>query len=248
MSLQGDNILLYLTGQPVRIKECNIILTPPTIRQIAMIGESSFLYIAQTMSNMDKIAESLREGNPQLKDTQDFQIFLALMSSDDNAARMLKDFFDLVFPNYEIRFSETDISFSVDSNLVGMVNSFNFVSLCQTIKEIFIETSSRGEQEIEYNPANEAARKIAEKIQEGRRKVATIKAKNGKVDKMSLFASYISTLSVGMRISIDVFLDCTPFQLYDLFNRYWLKEDFDTYKKISSTPLLDTSHIKPPEA
>jgi len=45
-----------------------------------------------------------------------------------------------------------------------------------------------------YNPANEKAREIANKIMEGRRRVAELKG----VNSVSIFSQYISIIVVGL--------------------------------------------------
>ena len=74
-----------------------------------------------------------------------------------------------------------------------------------------------------FNPANEQAREIAEKLMRGRQRVA---AQNGSSN-ASIFSQYLSTLSIGLQLDINVLKKVTMFQIYDLMERYVLHLNWD---------------------
>lgn len=125
--------------------------------------------------------------------------------------------------------------------MVGMINAFNFESFQKIVKDLFEPDNNNNEPE--YNPANDMAAKIAEKIRRGRER----KAQLGKEGPQSLFGRYASVLSIGMQMDINIFFNYTPFQLYDAFTRYFAKVSSDLYTKVSTTPLMDVSNMEPPE-
>ncbi|MCM1323986.1 MAG: hypothetical protein NC218_07480 [Acetobacter sp.] len=84
-----------------------------------------------------------------------------------------------------------------------------------------------------YNPANAAAKRIADKIMEGRRKVAEI---NSKKQGGSILSRYISILTVGIgSMSLEDNLSLTLYQLFDLVQRYtaWLDWDIDMRRRLA---------------
>ena len=80
-----------------------------------------------------------------------------------------------------------------------------------------------------------------------KRKEILNKKKGLEDESPSLYGSYISVMSVGMGIDINVLFQYTPFQLYDLFNRYWKKNSSDFYLRVSTMPMMDTSGMEEPE-
>lgn len=82
------------------------------------------------------------------------------------------------------------------------------------------------------------ARKIAEKLQKGKIKAAKMK---GATQKISLFSRYISILSVGEQKDMNSLMLYTVYQLYDEFNRFELKQNYDIYirAKLAGAQNLD---------
>ena len=74
-----------------------------------------------------------------------------------------------------------------------------------------------------FNPANDKAREIAEKLMRGRQRVA---AQNGSAN-TSIFSLYLSILSIGLPMPVTDLVNCTMFQLYDLMERYSLYMNWD---------------------
>ena len=50
-----------------------------------------------------------------------------------------------------------------------------------------------------------------------------------------------------MNIDINILYGYTPFQLYNLFMRYWKKINSDFYQKVSTTPMMDVSKMEEPD-
>ena len=47
--MEINNLALYLSGQPVPVPSCNIIVSQPTIKEIVVMGEEPFLNVAQLL-------------------------------------------------------------------------------------------------------------------------------------------------------------------------------------------------------
>ena len=104
-----------------------------------------------------------------------------------------------------------------------MIDESSFEILQSLTREIFCAKSSAS-QELGFNPANETAKKIADKLMRGRQRVAEL---NGNAN-ASIFSQYLSMLTVGLNsMSLQDLMDLTMFQLFDLVERYQLYINWD---------------------
>ena len=242
MRLQGDQIALYLSGQDVPIQECNIIVHQPTIKQIMIFKESVFLSTIQLFGNIDDTILKLRESNPLTEQFNDFQLLMALVNQDKTIKQKITTFFELIFPLYIIEIKDDAFYFYINDQKVGTINLSNYKIFCETIKTLFgLPTDNK-----KYIPANDKAQELANKFKKRAEILAKRKGKDE--DSPSLFGSYVSILSIGMNIDINILLNYTPFQLYDSFNRYWKKVHSDFYQRVSTMPMMDTSKIEEPDS
>lgn len=245
MAIKGDLAQIYV-GCPVKIEKCNIAISQPCIKDICVFGEDNFLMGVQVFTSVERIVSPVKEGNSRLAMLEDFQVLMVMLNEDKNLQKDVIEFFKLIFPDYIIRFDPGSISFLIDGNkrIVGQINPMNFEEFEYYLKVLFLPQGSSKVEE--YNPANEAAAKIAEKLKRGnqiRQQLALEEDKGAS----SLFTNYISILSVGMNISLESLFNYTPFQLYDTFMRYGKKVAFDLYQKIATTPMMDVSKMKEPD-
>nr|DAP22900.1 MAG TPA: hypothetical protein [Caudoviricetes sp.] len=81
---------------------------------------------------------------------------------------------------------------------------------------------------VTYNPANERAKRIADKLMKSRLKIAEIK--NNK--KESALTKYISILCVGINIPLKECIELNMFQLFDLMERFSLYFAWDNDFKV----------------
>lgn len=247
--IKGDKRLVgvYLSGKPVIIKELNIVLTPPTISDIVLFGEDNFLLVTQLIVKTDEFVNEVKKGNSELEVFSNFQLLMKMVRENTFIKDSLVSYFDFIFPNYIIKFNKTEIDFLIKQEdkeiIVSRVNPFTFDYLKDMIYNLFIAQPL--EEEVEYNPANDLAKQIVDKIKEGRKKTAQMKSEQSK--DQSMFAQIASSLAVGLRMDLRIFYEYTPFQLYDIYRRFFLKQSYDLYQKISITPLMDNSKMEVPE-
>lgn len=246
MGAKGVKVGLYLSGEDVPIKDCNIVLTQPKIRDVVKFGEDEFLIGTQVLGHTNKMLEQMREGNSELEAFSDFQVLLVILKEEETIKDSVMNFLEFLFPQYEIKLTENSIDFYVEQDekkfVGGRIFPFNFEAFQQTIADLFEPSKDSDE---EYNPANEAAAAIAKKLEEGRKRKQEMQA--GKEGPQSLFGRYASILSIGLQMDINIFYDYTPFQLYDAFQRYFSKVSSDLYTKVSTTPLMDVSNMEQPK-
>jgi len=246
--VQGANVGLYLSGQPVKIADCNIAITQPTIKDIVLYGEDEFLIGINLLGHTENMTSRMREGNSQLGAFTDFQLLLVAMKQEKTIQNSILQLLKFLCPNYIIKIEDASIDFLIEQGeqqlVIGRIFAFNFEQFQNTINDLF-EPNITNDSEPDYNPANAAAAEIADKIKKGRaRKNQQMRDKEGP---QSMFGRYTSILSVGLQMDINVFFNYTPFQLYDIFNRYFTKVSYDFYSRVSTMPFMDTSKMEEPK-
>lgn len=217
-----DHRLALMAGTPIPIPECQLILHQPTIKEIAMIGEQEFfigvqcLCIQKTMCIED---ESL------LANTTNFQVFMTVMMDKNSLDKkeFVTSVLTVLFPDYKVMFTPRSLLFNnKDLNIIIDENNFEFLQ--SILEKIFC---LRNSDQASFNPGNDAAKKIADKLMRARERVAKQKAaeNNGSG---STFSQYVSTLTVGIAsMSLQDCLNLTMYQLYDLVERYMLYVNWD---------------------
>lgn len=180
-----------------------------------MIGEKNFFVGVQCLG-IEKTAYI--EDENVLLNTSNFQIFMTIMSEQqeiekkNNVLAVLK----LLLPNYNIMFTPRALVFNRDNENV-IIDENNFEKLQEVFQQIFCLSAASQQA---FNPANKAAKKIADKIMKARQKIAAQKAaENGDG---SVFAQYMSVLTVGLNYPLQQVAELTMYQLYDLMERYSL--------------------------
>ena len=250
MSIQGDKkkLGLILSGQPLPIESANIFVTQPKVKDIVLFGEEDFLATVQLLTNMEQFTDMVKKGNFNLEVISDFQLLLMIISQDPTVKNMTMNLFNLIFPDYEIEITENSIDFLLgqekeEKHVIGRLHPFNFQEFQNILNDAFIPQVDN-EREPDYNPANDMAKEIAEKIKRGREKVHALQAESESPH--SIFCNYCSILSIGMNMDVNIFFNYTPFQLYDSHRRYFEKVKHDFYMRVSTMPLMDTSKMDEP--
>lgn len=246
MAVQGD-VARYLSGMPIAVAGCNIAVSQPSIRDIAAYGEDRFLLGVELFVKTEKMVNFVKKGNSRLSMYDDFQVLIAIINEDADVKDSVDNLFGLIL-DYDYEYAAGSINFYIKDNkqhgIIGQLNPMNFENFQLVLKELFLPTGVSDDEE-EYNPANDKAAEIAEKLRRGREKVKQIKGSESKVK--SMFANYLSILSIGLSMNINTLYDYTPFQLYDAFKRYMVKGAYDLYQRVSTMPMMDTSKMEVPD-
>ena len=219
--MELDLRLALMAGVDIPIPECQLVLHQPTIKEIAYIGEKNFFIGVQCL-NIRK--SMISQGESLLADTNNFQIFMTVMAepSEVEKKEAVKQVLQLLFPSYKVSFTPRSLLF-VGTELTATVDEMNFEALQQVVRQALCVNSGPMDQQT-FNPANEKAREIAEKLMRGRQRVAALKGE----DKASIFAQYLSILTVGLEsMSLHDCLNLTMYQLFDLMERYSLYVNWD---------------------
>lgn len=217
-----DTRLALMTGCDYPIPECQLTLHQPTIKEIGLIGENDFFTGSQCLSIYKSMF--VTEDKSALDNINNFQIFMTVMRDKESMEKKhsVLQVLTLFFPKYDkVLFTPQSLLFqSKEGNVVIDENNFDFLQAA--IREVTCSKNGPMDQQA-FNPANDKAREIAEKLMRGRQRVA---AQNGSAN-TSIFSLYLSILSVGLPMPVTELVNCTMFQLYDLMERYSLYMNWD---------------------
>ena len=210
-----------MCGTDIPVPECQVCIHQPRVKEIALIGETDFFSGIQCLclnKNMFVQDESL------LETTTNFQIFMTVMSEKEAIEKKVavQQVCTLLFPTMKVSFTPRAMMLIGDGKTI-MIDENNFETLQNAISSICcLKTGPMDQQN--FNPANEQAKKIADKLMRGRQRVAA--QKEG--ESASLLSQYLSTVTIGIpSMSLQDAMDLTMFQLYDLIERYMLYLNWD---------------------
>ena len=212
--------LALMTGIDIPVPELQFAIHQPTIKEISMIGEKDFFVGAQTLC-LNKTLYIQDE--ILLSQTTNFQIFMTMMQNKESVItkQCVLKVLELILPNVKVMFTPRAVLLNFEGHSINIDES-NFETLQAILSAVFCLKESGQEA---FNPANEEAKKIAEKLMRGRQRVAAQKAKEGGD---SIFTQYLSILTIGLEsMGLQDLMNLTIFQLYDLVERYMLYSNWD---------------------
>ena len=216
-----DKRLALMCGTDIPVPECQIIIHQPSIKEIALIGESDFFSGIQCLC-LNK--SMFVKDESDLANTSNFQIFMTIMSEKEAADKKfaVQQVCTLLFPKYKVSFTPRSIMV-IGGEAPIMIDENNFEFLQAAITDICCLKTGPMDQQA-FNPADAKAREIAEKLMRGRSRVAAQKGETN----ISIFSQYLSIITVGLNsMSLQNAMDLTMFQLYDLVERYMLYINWD---------------------
>lgn len=217
-----DIRLALMAGTDIPIPECQLTLHQPSIKEISYMGEDDFFKGVQCLCLHKSM---FVEGKDVPSDINNFQIFMTMMmdkSTVDKKDSVLQ-LLNILFPQYRVLITPRSLLFQGDGDS-KMVDESNFEQLQDILRQVFCANTGPMDQQA-FNPANEQAREIAQKLMRGRQRVAA--QKDGGLNQ-SAFSRYLSVLTVGLgSMSLIELTNCTMYQLYDLIERYILYINWD---------------------
>ena len=125
-----------------------------------------------------------------------------------------------------------------------LIDKDNFESLKNIVSKMFcMQYIHSGGSSQKYNPGGPQAMALVKKFEQRAKKLAKIKKQPGE-EEMSLFYSYLSVLSVGLKKDKNLLLEYTVYQLIDEFRRYSAKDNYDLYIKLKIAGAKDLDEVK----
>lgn len=222
--------LMLLSGNDIPFLKAGITIHPPTIKEIAYITEKSF-FIGCEMLNFSKEVFLNPEDKSDLENLSNFEVLMTIMNerntSIENQKYCLLLVLSLMFPSYEISFLKDAIEFTLVNedgiNEKHYIDKNNFEEFKIILRQLFC--LERGESS-ELKPQGDLAKKIADKLKERQRKLAKDSGGDGKV---AIYSRFVSILAVGLQKDMNSLMNYTVYQLFDEYQRYELKIQFDAH-------------------
>ena len=223
-----DYRLALLTGIDIPVPECQLTIHPPSIKEIALIGDKDFFIGVQCLCLYKSMFVEDKTG---LSNVNNFQIFMMIMREKEakDKKEATQKVLMLLFPEYKILFTPNSLLLQKESETI-IIDANNFELLQEVLRQVFCMKNAPMDQTA-FNPQGEKAREIAQKLQRGRDRIAAERNDQNS----SIFTQYLSTLSVGLRLPLQSMIELTMFQLYDLLERYmlWVNWDLDVRTRLA---------------
>lgn len=215
-----DLKMRLLAGESIYVGD--IPIKPLSLRQISQVGYSKFQQSIGIISiTLDEMIESIDdfEMQAQLKAERHlYKVFDMYMLSNDMQELVLKSF-NLLFQTDNVIIDGElldDMSVVIDEKYV--INRDNFDDVVNMI-QLQNNPEKSASDEDDYNPANELAKSIAEKLKRSKEIVEKSKALESDGDGLTIpdIISAVSAMSNSLN-KLNIW-DLTIYQLYDEFAR-----------------------------
>lgn len=240
--------LLLLSGNDIPFVEAEISIHQPRLYEIAYIGEDNFYhgceylnFSKENLSDQDKI---------RLEKYDDFEILMTIIK-DKNIAIVknktcMEMILSLLFPDFKVNFLPMSILLTrkvEDKVQQHLIDKNNFSKFKTIIQEIFCLTQV-SDTSSKYNPGGPQAKALVQKFKKRQQKLAELRRQENGKNTISILSQYASILSIGCKKSINEILQYTIYQLFDAFQRFRLKDNFDIYIQAKMAGAKDLNEIQ----
>lgn len=257
--------LHILAGTPIPVRSMGTIISQPKIREIAAIGEDKYFTVLSLFQKANREEfkseilkseeERIKKENPDLEMTEDdkreiefeldiaypsdFSVFIYLLKTFPDLKSSFESFLYIIFPNLrKIAWVPTlNLTFAGEGSIDFTEDMF------AEVKDIVLSSlnyRTAEEQRAEFNPANNMASEIAEKIKRAKEKRNTEVSSNSTE---SPLADMSSILASSSNLSIQEVMDMTYPQLVIQYERSSLLLGFVNQIRTSAFGGLDPDDI-----
>lgn len=241
------NELLLLSGGDIPFAAGRATIHPPTLKEIAMIGEKMF-FIGTSFLNFSKNVLIKSSDKTNLMDYDDFDIFMTLINLNDPNTKYHIDcamnLLVLMFPLYEVEVRNDHIALNQNGAECGYINKNNFSEFKEILLDVFGLRNMKQGSNSTLNPKGAMAQKIANKLRARHEKLVQLAQQQGKdSDSVSILNRYASILAVGLQKDLNSIMNYTVYQLYDEFQRFQLKVQWDAYLQARMAGAKDLEEV-----
>ena len=215
--------LLLLSGNDIPLMGVGLQLHPPKLKEIAYLGETKFFSGLELLKFSKK---SLKMDKNQLEVLTDFDIIMKIMEDKSQDFKEIREnvllVLFLLFPKYSINFNfqKNQIEFLEEEKETRYLNKLNYKYFKETLIELFpLEEKSQ-----DFNPSGDLSKKIAEKLEKRKKRLAELKHEITEID---ILSRYASILAIGLQIDLNDIMNYTVYQLFDNQKRFNLKSVYD---------------------
>lgn len=236
--------ITLLAGNDIPFPAARVNIHQPTLKEIAYIGEEAFFIGCGFLSFSRNILNE--KDKSKLENINDFDIFMSIIANRNKEnKRVINSAFQvlsLIFPLYIIEVRNDSIVLKKDDE-EHFINRDNFVAFREIIHTMFNLGLGKGAA-AEYNPSGDMAEKIASKFKARHEKLLALKGQGQKGNKqISILSRYASILAVGLQKDLNSLMNYTVCQLYDEFQRYQLKVQWDAYVQAKMAGAKDLKEV-----
>ena len=240
--------LLLLSGNDIPFPEARVSIHQPTLKEIAFLGEEQFFlgcgfldFSKDLLKNSDKV---------NLAQWDDFDIFMSIMIDNNiqtkKSTEAAMNVLMLIFPLYDVSVRTNAIVLK-QGNEEFLINKNNFGAFKNILSAMFNLKFENDKQE-EYNPQGDLAKRIAEKFKKRHETLANLQKDSALMEKeeekrVSILSRYISILAVGLQKDLNDLMQYTVYQLYDEFQRFQLKIQWDAYLQARMAGAKDLEEV-----
>lgn len=154
-------------------------------------------------------------------------------------ARAALDVLTLIFPLYAVEVRNTQLVLKKDDQEMFITRE-NYPEFKSILQEMFSLKMNEAEK---YNPQGDMASKIAEKLNKRHQTLAKLSGTNIDPKNISILNRYASILAVGTQKTLPNLMQYTVYQLYDEFQRFQLKMQWDTYVQAKMAGAKDLEEV-----
>lgn len=238
--------LLLLSGNDIPFPEARLTLHQPTLKEIAYIGEDAFFVGCGFLDFSKKMLS--QKDKTSLENYDDFDILMSIMIKRDKTVRKAVDsallVLNLIFPLYEIEVRADRLVLRKDKEEFYITKD-NYPIFKNILVNIFNLNLGDQKNSEEYNPTGDLSKKIAEKFKKRHETLLNIEKQKNKNDnrEIAILSRYASILAVGSQKSLDSLMQYTVYQLYNEFQRFQMKMQWDTYIQAKMAGAQDLEEI-----
>ena len=215
-----------MTGIDIPVEDIGVTIHQPRLKEISILGQDkylialqlfsfspkSFKQMTQTVSTWDILQEVLKQKIDGVKDVR----------------QLLLNFLQLFFIE-KVQFGPRSLLLSAGPENIKSIEPDKIDILQTIIQDVGGYFLIQGSKEEVFNPANDKAARIAEKMKKAREKLAKVKAAEMGGDKTNnnIFTTMIATIATKTANSLEDINSMTLFQLNKLYRSYLNWESFD---------------------
>lgn len=219
-------MLQLMTGIDIPVEDIGVTIHQPRLKEISILGQDkylialqlfsfspkSFKQMTQTVSTWDILQEVLKQKIDGVKDVR----------------QLLLNFLQLFFIE-KVQFGPRSLLLSAGPENIKSIEPDKIDILQTIIQDVGGYFLIQGSKEEVFNPANDKAARIAEKMKKAREKLAKVKAAEMGGDKTNnnIFTTMIATIATKTANSLEDINSMTLFQLNKLYRSYLNWESFD---------------------
>ena len=225
------NELLLLAGSDIPFPEAQVTIHQPTLKEIGYIGEKAFFMGCGFLDFSKNLLN--QSDKTRLANYDDFDILMSIIIDKNvavkNTVESAMSVLSLIFPLYEVEVRKDKVAIILKKdNKEFEINKKNYPIFKDIVINMFNLKGAEAAAD-KYNPQGTMAAKIAEKLKKRHEQLSKLKENINPDKDIAILSRYASILAIGLQKDLNDLMQYTVYQLYDEFQRFQLKVQWDAY-------------------